>query len=119
MLKENIPNSIMYITLLTIQDIIGENGLNALLNHARLTKYRDNFPPNDEKSEVPIREFSSVLGSLIEIFGEKGSRPIMYNAGRRSFQVVLEKNPAMFGFVNLGLKLLSKRKRLEKVFTRR
>jgi predicted hydrocarbon binding protein len=117
MLKEHIPNSMMYITLVTIEDIIGKNGLNSLLNHANLKKYRENYPPNNEKNEVPIVEFSSILGSLIEIFGERGARPILYNAGRRGFQVVLEKNPAMFGLVGLGLKVLSKRKRLEKIFT--
>lgn len=116
MLKEHIPNSMMYITLITIEDIIGKNGLNSLLNHANLNKYRDNYPLNDEKNEVPIGEFSSIIGSVIDIFGEKGARPILYNAGRRGFQVVLEKNPAMVGFVGLGLKLLSKRKRIEKVF---
>lgn len=116
MLKEHIPNSMMYITLVTIEDIIGKNGLNSLLNHVNLNKYRDNYPPNDEKNEVPIVEFSSIIGGLIDIFGEKGARPILYNSGRRGFQVVLEKNPAMFGLVGLGLKMMSKRKRLEKIF---
>jgi predicted hydrocarbon binding protein len=116
MLKEYIPNSMIYITLLTIKDIIGDNGLNTVLNRADLNKYRDNFPPNNEKLEVLGSEFAGIIGGIIDIFGERGARPILYNAGRRGFQVAMEKNPAMFGFVGLGLKLLSKRKRIEKVF---
>ena len=117
MLKEYIPNSMMHITLITVQDIIGENGLNTILNNADLKKYRDNFPPNDEKLEVLGSELTVIIGSIVDVFGEKGARAIFYNLGRRAFQVVLEKNPAMFGFVGLGLKLLSKRKRLEKIFS--
>ena len=116
MLKEYIPNSLMHITLHAVRDIIGNNGLNTVLNKADLNKYRDNFPPNDEKLEILGTDFSKIIGSIIEIFGEKGARPILYNAGRRGFQVTMEKNPGMIGFVELGLKLLSKRKRLEKVF---
>jgi predicted hydrocarbon binding protein len=107
----------MYVTLLAVRDIIGENGLNSLLNYSGLTKYRDNFPRNDEKFEVPGNEFIKIVGSIIDIFGEKGARPILYNAGRRGFQVMMEKNPTLVGFVGLGLKLLSKRKRLEKIFS--
>jgi len=117
MLKEFIPNSIMHITLTAVKDIVGANGLNTILNNADLNKYRDNFPPNDEKLEVPGVEFATIIGSIIDIFGEKGARPILYNAGRKGFQVTLEKNPAMFGLVGVGLKLLTKRKRLEKIFT--
>ena len=116
MLKDYIPNSLMYVTLLTVREIIGENGLNAILNYSNLKKYRNNFPPNDEKLEIPGSDFSAIIASILDVFGERGARPILYNAGRRGFQLMMEKNPTMIGFVGLGLKLLSKRKRLEKVF---
>jgi predicted hydrocarbon binding protein len=116
MLKQYIPNSMMYITLLTVKEIIGENGLNAILNFTGLNKYRDNFPSNDDKLEVPGGEFATIIGGIIDIFGERGARPILYKAGRRGFQVALEKNPMVMGVMGMGLKLLSKRKRLERVF---
>ena len=116
MLKENIPNSLMYIMLLTLEEILGINGLNSLLNHTKLTKYRDNFPPNDDKLGVPEGEFTRIIGGVIDLFGERGARSLMYNAGRKGFQVILEENPALFGLVGLGLKVLSKKKRLEKLY---
>ena len=116
MLKKYIPNSMMYITLLTVQETIGKNGLNAILNYTSLTKYRDNFPPNDDKLEVPGTDFTRIQGGIIDIFGERGARSILYKAGRRGFQLVIEKNPTLLGLMGIGLKLLSKRKRLEKVF---
>ncbi len=117
MLKDYIPNSLMYVTLLTLKDILGENGFNALLQCSKLNKYRETFPPNNDKLEVLGSEFTQLISGVIYIFGEKGAKPLLYNAGRRGFQIILEENPAMFGLVGLGLKALPKRKRLEKVFS--
>jgi predicted hydrocarbon binding protein len=116
MLKDYIPNSLMYISLLSIKDILGDNGFNALLNYSDLKKYRDKLPPNDDKLEIPGTDFTKLNIGVIDIFGEKGARPLLYNAGRRGFQIILEENPSLFGLVGLGLKVLSKRNRLDKLF---
>jgi predicted hydrocarbon binding protein len=113
--KDHIPNSIMYVSLLTLKEILGQNGLNAVLNYSDLKRFRDAPPPNNDKLEIPTFEFTQLNASIIDIFGLRGARPLMYNSGRRSVQVILEKNPALFGFINLGLKALSPRKRVEKV----
>jgi len=117
MLKNNVPNSLMYISLLTLQDIIGKNGFYALLNVSGLPKYREEFPPNNDKVEVPLTEFSGLIKGILEIFGEKGARPLLYNLGRRSFHIILEENPALLGMVGLGLKLLPKKKRIDKLYS--
>ncbi|MBN1572887.1 MAG: 4-vinyl reductase [Deltaproteobacteria bacterium] len=117
MLKENIPNSMMYISILTMKEIMGENGIKAVLNHANIPKYIEQIPPNNDKLEVPLSDFSKLFVSILDIFGEKGARPLLYNLGKRSFHVILEENPNLFGLVGLGLKLLSKKKRLEKFFS--
>ncbi len=116
MLKDKIPNSLMYVSLLTLQDIIGKNGFYALLNVSGLHKYKEELPPNNEKVEVPLLDFSTLIKGILEIFGEKGARSILYNLGRRSFNVILEENPALLGLVGLGLKVLSKKKRIDKLY---
>lgn len=117
MLKDYIPNSLMYISLLSLKDILGDNGIKALLNHSDLKKYKEGFPPNNDKLEVPSGEFTQLNAGVIDIFGEKGARPLLYNAGRRGFNVILEENPSLFGLVGLGLKVLSKGKRIDKLFS--
>jgi predicted hydrocarbon binding protein len=113
--KDLIPNSIMYVALLTLDEILGENGLNAVLNYGDLKKYRGTFPPNNDKLEIHTGEFTQLNAAVIDIFGEKGARPLLYSSGRRGVQVILEKNPALFGFIHVGLKALSPAKRVEKV----
>lgn len=107
----------MYIALLTIKDILGENGFKALLNHSKISKYIEALPPNDEKLEVPLSDFSQLFMGILDIFGERGARPLLFNLGRRSFNIILEENPNLFGLVGLGLKILSKKKRIDKLFT--
>jgi predicted hydrocarbon binding protein len=104
----------MYISLLSLEEILGKNGLNALLNYGNIKRFLDEFPPNNDKTEIPMAEFMSLFRSMLDIFGERGTRTLLYNAGRKSFRVTLEKNPALIGFINLGLKVLSPRKRAEK-----
>ena len=117
MLKENIPNSMMYISILTMKEIMGENGIKAVLNHANIPKYIEQMPPNNDKLEVPLDDFTKLFVSILDIFGEKGARPLLYNLGKKSFHIILEENPNLFGLVGLGLKLLSKKKRLQKFFS--
>jgi len=107
----------MYVSLLTLKEILGLNGLNTVLNYGDLRRFRDFMPPNDDKLEIPIVEFTQLNASVIDIFSTKGARPLLYNSGRRGVRVILEKNPALFGFINLGLKALSPKKRVEKVLT--
>jgi predicted hydrocarbon binding protein len=116
-MKERIPNSLMYVSLVTLVDILGQNGLNALLNYGNLNRYRDGFPPNNDKPEIPMAEFICLIRSMIDIFGERGTRTLLHNAGRKSIRVILEKNPALLGLINLGLKALSPKKRAEKALT--
>jgi predicted hydrocarbon binding protein len=116
MLREYIPNSLMYVTLLTLKELVGEEGFNSILDHTGLNKYRDNLPPNNDELEVVGAEFATIMGGVIAVFGEKEARPILEGVGRRGFQVLVEKSPTLMGFIELALKLVSKRKRLERVF---
>jgi predicted hydrocarbon binding protein len=113
-MKDRIPNSLMYVSLLTLNDILGKNGLNAVLNYGNLIRFRDEFPPNNDKIEIPMAEFTCLVQSILDIFGERGARTLLHNAGRKALRIVLEKNPALFGLINLGLKALSPQKRAGK-----
>jgi predicted hydrocarbon binding protein len=116
MLKEYIPNSMMHVMLLTVGEIIGEEGLNRILDDAGLGAYRGNLPPNDDRLGVPGPDFAKIVGGVVAALGEEGARPVLEQVGRRGFQLTVEKSPALMGFMGLALKLLSKRKRLERVF---
>jgi len=101
--EQKIPNSLLYIALVTIENIMGKNGLNALLNLSSMTKFRDNIPPNDSEQVYPATDFSSLVKGLIDVVGMKGARAIISNAGRKGFRNIVEKSPELFGLVGMEL----------------
>ena len=111
--KQNIPNSLLYIALVTIEDIMGKNGINAILNASSMTKFRDNTPPNDAEKIYPAMDFSSLVKGLIDVIGVKGARAIFTNAGRKGFRNIVEKSPELFGLVGIELeKMATDRERI-------
>ena len=111
--KQHIPNSLLYIALVTIEDIMGKNGLNAILNASSMVKFRDNIPPNDSEKVYPATDFSFLIKGLIDVIGEKGARAIMTNAGRKGFRNIVEQSPELFGLVGIELeKMATDRERI-------
>jgi predicted hydrocarbon binding protein len=107
MLEERkIPNSLIYVALITIEDLVGINGLNTILNICGLTKFKGNYPPNNSDVESDAVDFSSLVKGMIDVIGMGGAKAIMRNAGRRGFQFVVEKSPELFGLVGIELKKL-------------
>ena len=115
MLSDKIPNSLMYIALLTAEEIMGKNGLHSILNYAKINEYRNNYPNNNEELGVPVADFMKLISSTIQVFGESGARSILHNCGKMAFHLVLKENPALFGLVGLSFKFLTKKKRAEKM----
>jgi len=105
--KQNIPNSLLYIAMVTIEDVMGKNGLNTILNASSMTKFRDNIPPNDGEQVYPATDFSFLVRGLIDVVGVKGARAIMTNAGRKGFRNVVEKSPELFGLVGIELEKMA------------
>jgi len=101
--KQNVPNSLLYIALVTIEEIMGKNGLNAILNASSMTKFRENIPPNDAEQVNPATDFSSLVKGLIDVIGVKGARAIITNAGRKGFRNIVEQSPELFGLVGMEL----------------
>jgi predicted hydrocarbon binding protein len=94
-LNEKIPNQLLHLTFMTTKEIIGKDGLNTLLRYSKLDKFIDNFPPPDFEMVYPIGEFIQFVTGTIDIFGERGARPILFHGGKRAFELSLEFFPEM------------------------
>jgi predicted hydrocarbon binding protein len=107
MLEERkIPNSLIYVSLITIEDLVGINGLKSILNISGLSTFRGNYPPNNSDLESHAVDFSALVKGMIDVIGIGGAKAIMRSAGRRGFQFVVEKSPELFGLVGMELKKL-------------
>jgi|GEM_PF-997762 len=95
-MKEKFPNQLFYLILLTAEEILGKPGLNAILNYCGMTKFRDNYPPNNMEEEYTSRDFSILMRGFIDVMGEQGVRPIMFRGGIKGFEIMNEQFPQMF-----------------------
>jgi predicted hydrocarbon binding protein len=107
MLEERrIPNSLIYVALITIEDLVGINGLHSVLNMSGLAKFKGNYPANNSQIQSNAVDFSALVKGMIDVIGMGGAKAIMRSAGRRGFQFVVEKSPELFGLVGIELKKL-------------
>jgi hypothetical protein len=100
------PNNIARIYLQAMEDVMGKNGLNAVLNMANLNQLVDNYPPNNLNREFDFADYSALNGALEEIYGPRGGRTLALRAGRASFAQGLRHFGALAGAGDLAFKVL-------------
>jgi V4R domain len=102
----NYPNKIARIFLLAMEEIMGKNGLNAVLNMAKQPNLIDNYPPDNLDKEFDFAQFSSLNGALEEMYGPRGGRGLALRGGRASFARGLQGFGALAGVGDLAFKVL-------------
>jgi predicted hydrocarbon binding protein len=95
-IRKQLPNQLFHLACLTLEEILGENGLNAILNYAKLKQFIGNYPPNSQELEHTSDEFTRLITGIVEVLGDRGARVILFRAGTRSFQIMLDKFPSLF-----------------------
>jgi predicted hydrocarbon binding protein len=102
------PNRLMLATFTALIDVMGKNGLNAILNYAHLREYINQYPPDDLEKKFDFADFSAVQNAMVEMYGEKGGQTFLRRAGRTVFSTCLSRQGALAGvsseaFQNLPL----------------
>jgi predicted hydrocarbon binding protein len=111
MIDPEVPNyyfshTLSRILLLSMEDIIGHAGLNAVLNQAGLKILINNLPPNDFDHSLHFDEISRIQFSLEKIYGSGGGRGLALRSGRVFFQVGLREFAGELGFNETRFRLL-------------
>jgi hypothetical protein len=100
------PNKIARIYIEAMEDVMGANGLNAVLNLAGLGKYIGNYPPDNLNKEYDFAEFTALNIGLEEMYGPRGGRGLALRAGRATFADALRGFGALAGVGDLAFKVL-------------
>jgi predicted hydrocarbon binding protein len=104
-----------------LQDLLGLDGFDILLNIAHLNQYREELPEASLERNFDFAEFTSLFMALEELYGVRGGHGIALRAGRASFRNTLSNFGALAGTrqsafqvlpqtvkLNLGLKALAR-----------
>lgn len=101
-----IPNASFYVLMLAVEEVLGENGFNAVLKAANLGFLVGKRPPNNLEREVPYSLYAAVEQAIEDFYGARGSRAILQRVGRATFRYTLHERPAILGLAGLALKAL-------------
>jgi predicted hydrocarbon binding protein len=100
------PNKFGLITIKSLEDVMGKNGLNAILNLADISHYVDNYPPDDLEKGFDFSELSAIGTALEEMYGPRGGRGLALRAGRATFSDALRNFGALAGVADLAFVVL-------------
>ncbi|MFO8037183.1 MAG: 4-vinyl reductase [Anaerolineales bacterium] len=99
-------NKFARIFIESLKEIMGKNGLNAVLNYAGLSSLVDNYPPDNMDKAFDFAHFSMINIAMEEMYGTKGGRGLGLRAGRITFEDVLKDYGAMAGVGDLAFRVL-------------
>lgn len=100
------PNKFGLITIKALEEVMGKNGLNAILNLAGLNEYIDDYPPDNLEKQFDFADLSSINIALEEMYGPRGGRGLALRAGRATFADALRNFGALAGAGDLAFKVL-------------
>jgi len=100
------PNKFALIMIEALEDVMGKNGLNAILNLANLGDLIDNLPTDNLNKEFDFSDVSAVNLALEEMYGPRGGRGLALRAGRATFEDSLKNFGALAGAGDLAFKVL-------------
>jgi predicted hydrocarbon binding protein len=107
-----IVNTLVRQALVSTQEVMGENGLNAVLRSSGLERFIGNFPPDDLKPAIQSTQYAK-FNQAIEDFYGRGGRGMLRRVGKASFQCAVHEQAALLGIAGAALKLLPEKQRIK------
>ena len=105
-------NFLMRIYLVTVQNVLGPNGLKSILNYCHLGKYIGNLPSDNSELEILAKEVQTPFRALVELFGGKGARGLQLRVGREISRTALEGRPAIAKALRLAVSFVPETKKM-------
>lgn len=100
------PNKMGRIILLAMEEIMGRNGVNAVLNLSKLQRLINNYPPNNFDRQFAFEDVGAIQKALDEMYGPRGGRGLALRAGRACFKYGLKEFGPVLGIADLAFRLL-------------
>jgi len=89
-----------------MEEIIGRNGVHAVLNLASLSEYIENYPPAVSDRTLPFKLVSDLHIALEQAYGPRGGRGLALRIGRAAFAYGLREYGSQLGLTEMAFRLL-------------
>jgi hypothetical protein len=107
-----IVNALVRQALVAAQEVMGENGLSAVLRSSGLERFVGNFPPDDMNPSIQTSQYARLNAAIEEFYG-RGGPGILKRIGKASFEYAVREQSALLGIAGVALKLLPERQRIK------
>ncbi|MBN1488253.1 MAG: 4-vinyl reductase [Anaerolineae bacterium] len=101
-----LPNKMCRILLLALGEVMGKNGLNAVLNTASLQPLIDDLPPSNFDAGLTFEENVKIFEAVEGIYGVRGGRRLIRQAGRICFKYGVQDFGFVIGIADFFLRML-------------
>ena len=100
------PNQMGRIILMSMEEVMGRNGVNALLKLASQQSLIENYPSADTKLAFPFSTVGALGGTLEQAYGPHGGRGLAIRIGRACFNQGVRQYSAQMGLTEMAFRLL-------------
>ncbi len=107
-----IVNTIVRQALAAAEEVMGTNGLNAVLRLSNLDSFVNNLPPDNLEPAIKATEYAQ-FNQAIEDFYGRGGQGMLKRIGKASFQYAINEQPALLGVAGTALKLSPQKQRIK------
>jgi predicted hydrocarbon binding protein len=80
------PNKWARIVLTSAEEVMGTQGVNALLNMAHMKELIGNYPPDNMKKQFDFNQMGKLQQGIWDMYGNRGARVFAVRAGEQSFK---------------------------------
>lgn len=100
------PNRMGRIILLSMEEVMGKKGVNALLKLASHSSLIENYPVDNTELAFPFETLSGLTGMLEQIYGPHGGRGLSLRIGRACFNYGVRQYSTQLGLTEMAFRLL-------------
>ena len=100
------PNRMGRIILLSMEEVMGRNGVNALLKLASLPEFLENYPADDTQRAFSFKTLGQLTDKMEDIYGPHGGRGLALRVGRACFNYGVRQYGTQLGLTEMAFRLL-------------
>jgi hypothetical protein len=100
------PNRMGRIILLSMEEVMGRNGVHAILKLASLHSLLNNYPADDRELSFPFSTLSNMTDMLEQVYGPHGGRGLALRVGRACFNNGIRLYGVQMGMTEMAFRLL-------------
>jgi predicted hydrocarbon binding protein len=100
------PNDALRLLFLAIEEVMGGEGMKAVLRGAKLERYIENYPPKNLDWGVKFSEYGGAEQAVENFYGPRGAKAMLQRVGRATFNYGMKDQSAVLGLAGQALKMM-------------